>query len=177
MLRKKWKEILIASLCLVGVIVTIALYSTSVSKYVFNESSSHLDEIASQANNKFVKTVDTDRQLLLSWRHYVNSVIDEINGGDPSKETELNDFFNLQIDTYGLTDIFFIGVNEISDSNSSDDFSYVIETRKFNKEVKNAAANLRLRRSMNAMLEDDKVGVLARDEDGKEIMLFAVKYD
>ena len=89
MLKKRWREILTVAVCVIAVVLTAVLYSVFASNHIFNESSSHLTELYEQVNSSFSKMVDSNRDLMYSWRRYVYNSVDIIKDeSDAEKSAE-----------------------------------------------------------------------------------------
>lgn len=170
-LKKKWKEIAVTCVCLIAVAVTIALYSVSAAKHIFNESAAHLEEVAAQINDKFGVVAQSNVDTLNAIKHQINYSIDRIHSGD--SRAELDKFLASEKKARNLTDIVFLSKNETrqDDANGTE---YIIECKSGLNE--HATKNLIFKRSVNTLLNEQKAGVLCEDENGKIYLMFAVYY-
>ncbi len=183
--KKKWREITIAAVFVVAVFLTSVLYSVFASKIIFNESSNHLKELYNQVNASFSKTVENDRNLLYSWRNYLENSVDLIDGGDESRREELEDFINSQKERWGFTNFYFIS-SETEKQEVDGETRHIVSCMRLadansvpNGRTEDEKVSFSFRRSLQELLEEDKGGVVGyrTDKEGDQIMMFAVKMD
>lgn len=178
MFKKFWREIVVIISCLAVVVTTVVLYSVFTTKYIYDESSKHLSEVAEQVNAKFGQTVDYNRYLLTSWRHYINSSVDIIHGDDPDEaaasEEELEAFILAQEKQWNFTDLYFIGENQSVDHDDKEGYNNIVEAWSWtqDKEVR-----LRFRRRLSDVIDNNDGAVVGSQVgDNTRIMLFAADF-
>lgn len=181
MLKKKWRDLIVIAVCLAAVVATIIWYSLFASAHIVDESSEHLYDMAGQVNAKFSQSVDTNRNLLYSWRHYINESVDIIYDKDnnpeaaEARERELNRFLSAQDKQWGFSDIYLIGETETYEEDASEGaYRYVADCRSW---LENKPVKLRVRRSLKSVVEENKGAILGTVEgEDKQILLFAVGF-
>ncbi len=187
-LKKKWQSIVVIAVCLAAVIVTAVLYSVLTSRYIFNESSNHLNEIYDQVDKRISVQVENMRSLLKSWKNYVGNSLEVINDetldeSDRNKRrNEFKSFIEDQKNEWKFSDFYFIRTpseeDEQSDADSEDLFKFKYECL---NPLTDKRANMKFRRSLRVLLDDDMGGVVGvmQDSDGTErrVMMLAVKFD
>lgn len=104
--RKLWNGIVIG-ICAVFVCVTVVLYSVFTNSQIFHESAGHLAEIYEQVNTTFKEKVTDYRNLMRSWKKYINNAT-----GNPERYEEFKTFVAGQKKTWGFTDFYFINTDE-----------------------------------------------------------------
>ncbi|MCI8458697.1 MAG: response regulator [Clostridia bacterium] len=177
MLKRRWKDIVIISVCFVAVAVTAVLYSLFADRHVFKESKEHLGEIYSQVNAVFSQQVQNNRDLLTSWDQYLKNSVDVINGGGAEGEDrrdELSEFMAAQKQNWLFDEFYFIDANEPQDGASAADtqtYKHAVRCKPVNGQV----VTMKTRRSMAGLLAQKKGGVACRDENGDAFMMFAVE--
>lgn len=177
MIKKFWREIVVVVVCVAVIVTTAVLYSTFTSRYIYDENSKHLIEIADQVNDKFGQTVENNRKILQGWRHYINTVVDIIHD-DPdnaeAREKELDDFIIAQEAQWNFTDLYFIGMNEHVDENAGERYNNLVEARSWKQDK---TVNFRFRRKLSDVIANNDGGVVGTLEgDDTRIMLFAADF-
>ena len=192
MLKKRWREILTVAVCVIAVVLTAVLYSVFASNHIFNESSSHLTELYEQVNSSFSKMVDSNRDLMYSWRRYVYNSVDIIKDESDAeksaeKRKELAVFMYSQKERLNFTNFYFIGSE--TETQEIDGETHHISTclrigepesldlNNSNLSVyDDSIVKFSFRRSLQDLVKDDKGGVVGTrlDETDEQIMMFAV---
>lgn len=172
-LKKKWSEILVTFGCIIAVVVTVVLYAISASNHIFNESATHLEEIATQINDKFGVVVQSNINTLNAIKHHINNSIDHLQDS-ASNRAELDRFIVSEQKARRLTDVVFLSHDENERTNSNGGKTYVIKCK--SGLGKHDVRNLIFERSVVDMLEKRRAGVLCEGEDGTLYLMFVVNY-
>ncbi|MCH5155025.1 MAG: response regulator [Clostridiales bacterium] len=178
----------IAFITVVVVTITIVLYSLFASNLINEESAEHLTEIYSQANAGFYQKVRSNRNLLKSWKPYIDDIVTDMNSDDEQTKTaaeqEFGDFMLEQLLRFDFTKFYFIG--EQTESTHYEDYEYKVKVKaietsnKVNGEVQfdengntiehiqdNDVVDVRTRRDVNFLLANDRCGVASFVDNGQ----------
>ena len=185
MINRKIRDGIIIFVCAVAVVLTAVLYAVFTSKYIYNESKSHLSEIYIQVKEGFRQKIELNRKMLKSWQLYIDESINDINGDDEQlsddRREELNNFIAAQIMQFDFSTFYFIG-----DETAENDPEYphkvqvkTITVDESGNAVTGEEVSVRVRRSVKELLATDSCGVVGFFEDGDskgmpEFMMFAV---
>ncbi len=182
--RRKWRETLIVSISAVAVIITAVLYSLFTSRIIFKESSNHLNELYNQVNALFSKTVENNRNLLFSWRKYLQNSVNLINGGDEERRTELEEYIDSQKERWGFTNFYFISPDIQKQETEDGQTRHIVTCLRLadspngtiSPQTEDEKVQFSFRRSLQDLIEEDKGGVVGvrLDEQSEQIMMFAV---
>ena len=193
---------MIAFLTVAIVTITIVLYSLFASDLINAESKEHLTEIYSQSNSGFYQKLRSNRNLLKSWKLYVDDIVTEMNSDDEeisaAAEKEFQDFMLDQLTRFDFVKFYFVGEQTIS--NIYKDYAFKVKVKAIetsnkdeNGEVQfgadgnplyhimdNDVVTVRTRRDVDVLLEKDRCGVASFVDEGQivapepEFMMLAI---
>ena len=99
MRRKK-----VGLLLTLGVVLAVACcigYTRFIEKKIYEESTSHLEEIYTQVNTSFTSLVSKNWNLLKDWEYYIHDAV-------KNEEPALTDFIQQAKDQWNITYFYFL---------------------------------------------------------------------
>lgn len=103
-MRRKWHLLLV--LLAVIILVTInQMYSSFISRSIYEESIEHLEEIYTQVNRTFSTLVIKNWRLLDGWEGYINHIDED------AAEEEIIEYISAEIKKWDCTEFYFLDRN------------------------------------------------------------------